>query len=41
MLDAVMLMLVLACFGLANAYASLCTRLLALPGREFDKDTSS
>lgn len=41
MLDFIMLLLVVVCFVLASAYASLCDRLLALPGRAPDKDVAS
>jgi hypothetical protein len=34
MLDVTMLTLVVVCFVLAKAYASLCDRLLALPDGE-------
>jgi hypothetical protein len=37
MFDFIMLMLIIGCFVLAAAYASLCDHLLALP----DKDASS
>jgi len=40
MLDVTMLALVVVCFVLANAYASLCDRLLAPPGETSDKDIS-
>jgi hypothetical protein len=41
MLDVAMMILVVICFALAKAYASLCDRLLAPPGAEPDKDVSS
>jgi len=34
MLDLIMLLLVVVCFGLATAYASLCEYLLARPTGE-------
>lgn len=40
MLDVTMLTLVVVCFVLAGAYASLCNRLLALPADKRDKDVS-
>jgi hypothetical protein len=40
-LDIVMLVLVVICFALAQAYTSLCDDLLAVPPDRADKDSTS